>query len=429
MRDIEFKAEWDSPNNTQVKYYRYTLFDENGNQIAQSEDLYDSDLYWSFRGFRTDDKEPETTPVNYTIELLIIDELNKEFLTRKAFNILYTTVRAEAPLEVEYDCDKQAFKITAESPLYAIQSDTLDYGQVELSSLDAKKGTVDIPINKVMNYDKVLAVGYPNITLTKPMYYLTQFRINKTFVKAIPPGGERIVTEIVCQKDANNVEAGYDKYTLKLSSIINYFIDEVNNIIIKNNDKLKLRWYKNDSIEPLKCFKNGTSDNFDLIHEDPDQTESGEAGELAYALQPSKGNNRGEKHEYYYQVGESFPTSGVLSNVRFFLTKDYIYNGKVYQKGGTYKWLAQDKDWEEIPGKEFLFVESLSQIPGYNFDDFYVPLNCRDKDGETILYGDGTIKSGQLEIDSYNSTVWLDNLSDASDTMENILASKWLTLF
>ena len=88
-RDISFKGTWTQANRVQVKYYQFNLYDRNGDLIGQSNEIYDSELTWFFRGFQTSDYE--TVPVQYTIELRIVDELDAEFIVQNSFSIFYQT--------------------------------------------------------------------------------------------------------------------------------------------------------------------------------------------------------------------------------------------------------------------------------------------------------------------------------------------------
>lgn len=401
-RDIEFKAQWNSPNNTQIKYYKYTLFDANGNIIKEGEDTYDTELYFWFRGFQTDSHEPEVTPVNYSIELLIVDELNKEFIETRNFKVLYTTERAEAPLGVEYDCEKQAFKVTAESPTYAIQGKRDNRKVIDIDDMSENDDTVKIPINKIMNYDRVFAVGYPNIIFIKPFTYLTQFKLSKDFINSIPPGGEKVVTEIGCQKTTNPVD-GYDKYSLRLTSILTYFVDEETQTIIRNEDRLKFKWYKNDIL--LTCFDNGTKDNYDIVANDPSQSVQ-VPDKFSYALQTRQMVENGVT--LTWQFVDALPTSG-YSRYRYVLRQSCVVGGITYVPG---IYVFNNGRWKQQSDRAYLFIENLSQVPGETFDTLLVPSNCRNTANNSLKF-------------MTTGNVWIDDFGIAIESGKETLSQKW----
>ena len=407
-RDIAFITEWSSKNGIQVKYYRYTLYDNKGEIIEQSQDTYNSDLEWYFRGFL-----PKET---YTIEIFIEDELNKEFIVTETFNVDYETKPAEAPLEVQYICDKQAFKVRAETPLYVIQTDLEnDDGTttpcVDMEDINPYEDYVEIPDNKVMNYTTVLAEGYPNVAIVKPMSFITQFRLRESFIRSIPDGGEKTICEIGMYKGETK-EDGYDTYKLTISSFLTFFINEETNTIVQNNNRLRMKWYKNTDTEPLMCFNNGTASFYDIVAEDSSQ-EIQLPESLAYALQNNVATtSSGSTYNIYYFV-TTLPNSGYTTR-QYVLTEDCVLNGKLYSRG-IYKYNATTK-WTLVTDKQYIFAETLSQVPGYNMDTFSVPQNCRYTDNNIIMYTD-------------TNNVWLDDFNVAIEASINSLKEKWFMAY
>lgn len=403
-RDISFITEWISTNDTQIKYYRYTLYDDKGEIIEQSDDIYDSNLTWYFRGFL-----PKET---YTIEIFIEDELNKEFIVTESFEVDYETEQAEAPLEVTYICDKQAFKVSAKTPLYAIQSDITNSDGtitpcVGMGDMSPAGDYVEIPDNKVMNYDTVLSEGYPNIALTKPVSFITQFRLHESFIRNIPDGGEKTICEFGVLK-TNDRADGYDIYKLTISSFLTFFINETTNTVIQNTNRLRMKWYKNDETDPLSCFNNGTATFYDIVAEDPNQ-EVQLPESLAYALQNNQGkNSSGTTYQLYYFV-DVLPNSG-YSTRTYVLLEDCVLNGKTYLRG-IYKYTAAN-GWSLVTDKQYIFAETISQVPGYDMDTFSVPDNCRYTDNNIIMWTD-------------TNNVWLDDFNVAIEASINALKEKW----
>jgi hypothetical protein len=117
LRNIEFNTLYNALNGQAVKYYHYYLYaykDYAFQLIAESADLYSSDLIWAYRGFSRNTK--------YKIRIVVVDEYGKEFSHDQAFNVVYNTEKTSAPLKVEFDCDKKAIKITTSFPEYVIPS-------------------------------------------------------------------------------------------------------------------------------------------------------------------------------------------------------------------------------------------------------------------------------------------------------------------
>ena len=83
---------------------------------------------------------------------------------------------------------------------------------------------------------------------------------------------------------------------------------------------------------------------------------------------------------------------------------------------GAYEWIATSSSWKPITSDEYFFVESLSQIPGFSYDDLNAPSNTRNSDGNGLLYTE-------------ENNIWVDT-GDYSDNMnKEALNKKWFTLY
>ncbi len=400
-RDIEFMAEWDSVNNTQIKYYKYILYDETGRLIKEGEDTYDTDLYFWYRGFDRDN--------DYSIELLIVDDYNKEFVVAKDFHVTYQTEGNEAPLEVIYDCDRQAFRVHAETPLYAIQYET-EKPPAEDIDLTGN-GSILIPEKKILKYNAAYSFGYPNIQFIKPFSYLTQFRLTEQFISSIQPGGEKTVTEIACQRNEQD-DPTVDIYKLTLSSSVSYFYNEETQVITLNENRLRLKWYKNNSTEPLPCFNNGTSTYFDIVAHDSSQTIELPT-KFNYVLQ-LRTEDRGQN------VIQRLPKDALdevgQSNTYYILTQPQDLNG-LHLDPGVYTY--ENGQYVRQTDTMYLFLENVSQIniPGaITYEEKY----------ESLGVAKGTLRGENGGLNFYTiGRVWMESFDTSIEKAIQSLAQKW----
>ena len=391
-RDIQFYTVWESENNTQVKYYQYILYDNLGEEVSRSEEIYDAELTWYFRGFQTSDYE--NAPQKYTIQIRIIDEYDKEFNVTSDFLIYYVTEEGIVPMQVDFDCDEMAMHVLATSPVYVETTDRDDKVTVDVHDIDAS-GYLKIPEGEILNYTNVINEERTPIIISPTFSYLTQFQITGDFTDYIPVGGELEVLEIAHKIDDNT----FDVFTLKMSSLLPFYITE-DGIIQQNSNQFNLKIYKNDSTTPLMCFNNGTADYFNIKTEDT-FNEFLAPQYMRYALQEDTG----------YSVVEALPIAGV-AGTKYLLVNDYVMNSQMYLQG---IWEYQNGKWVSDYSAEFMFVETLSQVPGYDYDSLLTPQNCRD-DNNNLLWED----TGNLWVDTNN---YRDRVNKAA------LNKKWFMLY
>lgn len=392
-RDIEFKTEWTSPERVQVKYYQYILYDKNNTEIARSEEQYDSELAWSFRGFQTSDNE--IAPEKYKIKINIIDEYDKTFTQEANFLIYYKTEKGVVPMQVTLDCEEQALKVVVTAPVYVESTDKDGKQTVDESNLNPDFDYLEIPKDKVLNYTNVLNITKDKIIIPKTFSALAEFQITSDFVDMIPDGEELTVME-VAHKINENI---FDYFTLKMTSFSRYYMDSTGTIVV-NNDQFKLKLYKNGSAEPLYAFNNGKQNYFDLNAEFPEFIIP---SALSYSLR-----NANE-----FNIVDTFPLRPKVGE-KYVLTQDINYNQKNYYKGiYTYaagKWTANTDD-------EFLFVENLDQIPGYTYDDLSVPENARNTtDNKSLNFAE-------------EGNVWVDVGEYSARHNKDLINTKWFMYY
>ena len=405
-RDIEFKTKWDST--TEVKYYQYFLYDEDGDLITSSEELYNSELEWSFRGFESG--IVETAPKTYFVAVKVVDEYDKEFMTSQAqFNVYYPVEAGLVPLDVQYDCKEQGISVIAQAPVYVGSTDR--NGQASIDSSNLNGGVLNIPANKVANYEYVLGANKVPINITNTFNFYTQFQITYDFVNSIPDGGETTVLEVGHKsKDGSSI----DVLSLRLGSGNSYYVDTDGTIKL-NTNLLNLKWYKNNVLQSW-MIKTNDPTAFNIKDENP-YADITTPSKLQYALVANdkiKLANQGDL--------TSVPDNADLNKV-------WCYQGDVainlygidWVPNYVYKYNQTKQSWEYYTDVQFIFAESLTQLPddANTYDTFGV-------DSESQL-GENNIGFGGNTTDE-NET-WVDSSSMVSDKNEAAFNSKWLDLY
>lgn len=375
-RDIAFQTLWSSPENVQVKYYQYFLYDDSGEQFAQSEEIYDISLEWLFRGFQTSNYS--TIPMNYSVAIKIVDEYNKEFFGQSAFKIYYATDESIVPIDVSFDCNKMAIKVIATAPIYVESTDKDGVPTATSDNLDEYEDYLKIPENQILNYTNVINAEQTPIIIPSSFNFVTQFQITGDFMSNITSNNQASVFQIGYQ-DGNSVSV--------LNLMVGGFSKFYNNngIIIENENQLKFQLYKNSESTPISCFNNGTQDYYSILEEDI-YNEIISSSQIAYALQDSND----------YVVVSSIPLRPLL-DTKYILTNDAVdAKGTFFYKGiyvGNGSTLVPDYS------TEFMFLENISNVSGSSFSSLSVPQNCQGSNG-VINWTD----SGNIWVDSQNYT-------------------------
>ena len=405
-RDIEFKTKWDST--TEVKYYQYFLYDEDGDLITSSEELYNSELEWSFRGFESG--IVKTAPKTYFVAVKVVDEYDKEFMTDQAqFNVYYPVEAGLVPLDVQYDCKEQGISVIAQAPVYVGSTDR--NGQTSINSSNLNGGVLNIPTNKIANYEYVLGANKVPINITNTFNFYTQFQITYDFVKSIPDGEETTVLEVGHKsKDGSSI----DVLSLRLGSGNSYYVDTDGTIKL-NTNLLNLKWYKNNVLQSW-MIKTNDPTAFNIKDENP-YSDITTPSKLQYAL---VANDK-------IKLAKQRDLTSIPDNVD--LNKVWCYQGDTsinlygidWVPNYVYKYNQTKQAWEYYTDVQFIFAESLTQLPNEanTYDTFGV-------DSESQL-GENNIGFGGNTTDE-NET-WVDSSSMVSDKNETAFNSKWLDLY
>ena len=405
-RDIEFKTKWDST--TEVKYYQYFLYDEDGELVTSSEELYNSELEWSFRGFESG--IIETAPKTYFVAVKIVDEYDKEFMTDQAqFNVYYPVEAGLVPLDVQYDCEEQGISVIARAPVYVGSTDRDSQASIDSSNLNG--GVLNISADKIANYEYVLGANKVPINITNTFNFYTQFQITYDFVKSIPDGGETTVLEVGHKsKDGTSI----DVLSLRLGSGNSYYVD-VDGTIKLNNNLLNLKWYKNNVLQSW-IIKTNDPTAFNVKDENP-YADITTPSKLQYALIANDKIKLAKQGDLI-----SIPDNADLDKIWCY-QGDSVINlyGIDWIPNYVYKYNQTKQSWEYYTDVQFIFAESLTQLPdGVNtYDNFGV-------DTESQL-GDNNIGFGGNTTD--DNETWFDSSSMVSDKNESAFNSKWFDLY
>lgn len=354
-RDIAFGGYYYQENGVQIKYYQYFLYDEDGELIAQSQEKYDNELYWYYRGFQT--SEENVPGLVYTIKLRIVDEYDKEFNVSNSFRINYNIEENFVPLDVELNCDERGMDIKVVKPAYV---ETTDYNlipTVTVDDLSAKYHYLKIPADKILNYTNLKDLDKSPFTIPQKFTYYTQFQMEKDFVDQAKKGEELIIMEFSYTDNSGNIIP----VQLKFGGIDSYWVN-TDNTIVENENRFKLLLYVNN--QPANLFNN----NGGWVNwVDVSKMATGfiTPENIRFALQDL--NN--------YTIINEFPANP-MPDTLYLLNNDLAYMGRIYYPG-VYTW-DDTVDWQIQREYDYIFLDNLSQFPGKTFDDLNAPSDCRD---------------------------------------------------
>lgn len=397
FRDVGFKTLWISEQNVLVKNYQYLLYDANMNLISESDIIYDNELEWYFRGLDT--SRNENIPNQYFIKIIIEDEFGKIYEKQNTFYIFYNINEAITPLVVNLNCNQTSFDIEFTTPIYVETSDALGKKTVEVGNVDFRNGYLNIPLNNVANYSKVIAEEELYVDIPEEFSYITCFQLSKDLIYSIPSSGDNsiLLLQIGHKNNLNTI----DYYSLKLGSFEKlYFYEQDGTITVKENpNQFKLQLFKNGETEPLQCFE---GENYYDLSEQIEGKDLVKSSKINFALQDNS-NNTYEKVNFLPTIGEN--------NKKYILTEDYTIGITKYNKG---IYIYKNSKWTKDLSVEYIFIDSLNTVSSLSFDDLNVPDNCRGEDNATINY-----------IDTNNVFIESSNIDYNAETISN----KWIRVF
>ena len=397
FRDISFKTLWTSAQNVLIKNYQYLLYDVNMNLISESDIIYDNELEWHFRGLDT--SRNENIPNQYFIKIIIEDEFGKIFEKQNTFYIFYNINETITPLVVNLNCDQTSFDIEFTTPIYVETSNALNKETVEVENVDFRNGYLNIPLDNVANYSKVVAEEELYVDIPEEFSYITCFQLSKDLIYSIPSSNDNsiLLLQIGHKNNLNTI----DYYSLKLGSFEKlYFYEQDGIITVKENpNQFKLQLFKNEETEPLQCFE---GENYYDLSEQVEGKDLIKSSKINFALQDNS-ENIYEKVSILPNIGES--------GKKYILTENYTIGITNYSKGiYTYT----NSKWIKDLSVEYIFIDSLNTTPSLSFDDLNVPANCRGRDNATINY-----------IDTNNVFIESSNIDYNAETISN----KWIRVY
>lgn len=445
-RDISFKTEWftndenikDYPenypnaknqNDINVKFYQYFLYDSDDFLISNSEELYDSELEWNYRGFESGANIK--TPNVYTIKIKIVDEYGKEYIKEESFSIFYETSPGITPLLVDFNCKEKAFSIEANAPTYAASTNFGDKKTVESLDLENKQDYINIPKGKVLNYTKVIDNKEPPTPIIIPKNYsfITQFQITGDFIDNFPIDNKTnkpLELEIlnIRYKTTSPEELPLENYSnlsLRINSFESYYYSPQAQSFIKNEEQFKIKLYKDDQNIPLKCF-NG-KDYYNILEEDPYESFKAPI-KLKFALQNK------EDYWFYPKEEKEYDENGRLlmpkyqrEGKKFLILTEKAYGvnrEEVPYDMGIYYYDSKQQiyNWVGETDTEYVYVDNISQLPKEIQDSKeFAPENCVSPEKNLLWAEDG------------ESVIWVDTQKFFNNTNKKALNKKWFVLY
>lgn len=358
-RDIYFVTTYYSADNVEIKYYQYKLYvDDETEPIAESEEKYDTDLDWWFRGFQTPDNPLDPGKI-YRIEIKIVDEYNKEFIESNQFRVCYKVEESFVPIGVTLNCDERCMDIKVTTPAFVKTTDFENKKTVTIEDIDTQEKFLRIPEDKILNYTNLKDLQSSPYTIPNDFTLYTQFQITGDFADQVQNGEELMVLEFSYE----NQEGNDDIVRLTFGGLTSFYMEDGS--VVTNEKRFKLMLYINN--EPANLFKN--SDGIMVNYIDLSENSS--------FMTATSIKNAVQKVQNFVVVN-SFPTIPVEGTV-YVLNNSLYYNGTFYGMG-PYTW-DHLLGWQIQSEFEYFFLENIKQAPGSTFDSLGVPINCQSTFG------------------------------------------------
>lgn len=366
-RDIAFKATWYQPEGVQTKYYQYILYDEDGAVITQSEEKYDTEYTWQFRGFMSPEFTSQSLGTDYFIEVKIVDQYSKEFILVLPFRVKYETIAGEFnTVDIKFDCNEMAYQIQTTAPAYVETTNYTSSGttlqtvtpaniknmNITQAANSDKTAVLSIPLGRVLNYSNLKDIQKSPFTIPDQHTFYTQFQITPEFCSNIGFGGESTVFEYSYFNEAAQAD---EIIKLTFGGITSYYFsgtetgDSGGGEIIENNKRFKLYLYRNDI--PLEMFRDPYGNACNYIDLTTMRSDFVSLNELKFVEQSSAG---------FRLCDNSFPGEG-LNTTTIYLLKAYTtYKGKPYLPG---PYLYKDGEFYPDTRYEYVWIGNVKQAP------------------------------------------------------------------
>lgn len=217
-----------------------------------------------------------------------------------------------------------------------------------------------------------------------------------------------------------------EKFTVKLSSFAPFYVNSDNEIRL-NNDRYKIRIYRDSNTTPLNCFTvNGRLQNyFNIIHPEDDGTLPSMT--INYALQSLIDSNSNYVEVQTLGNPDEYDMDKRYILYNAVLQDEYVYDAGIYRISEQFD---GKKIWVLAEENEYVFIENTNQVyPGdtTTYDDLKVPSSARDgssNKGKTKFNYIVDPSDDSIALDN----VWLDS-SLTTPNYEKILYKKFVNLF
>lgn len=391
-RDIYFVTQWYSPNNVQTKYYQYKLYSGDGVEedlelITESEEKYDADYNWYFRGFQTPDNPYDAKGTLYTIEIRIVDEYNKEFTASYPFRVYYKVEDLYFPIETKLDCEERCVALKVTTPAFVKTTDynISPYKTVDVSNINKEDKYLEIPSGKMLNYTNLKDLQESPFTIPNKFAFYTQFQISEDFASHMQGGEQSEVFSFSYQ----NQQGGSDIFSLQFGGLDTFYKGKNNTTVQTNINRFKLLIYING--QPANLIKNDNGEMVNYI----DLLKSADFisfDQIRYAVQPVEGLN----------IFNTFPKIPIPNTVYVIMQNDVVYNNQIYQSG-PYMWDEQKDVFIPQSQYQYFFLENTNNAPeGYTNDMLNVPINCRGTWGRLNYADDNNCWIDNANVENYN---------------------------
>lgn len=493
-RDIIFDTIWTQAENVEIKYYHYYLYhgsDEYRVLIGESEDVYNADRTWVFKGLASG---TETSPEEYTIKIEFVDQYDKKFSQENTFGVYYQIITGVIPLDVSVNCDEHGITVIPIAPVYALSENVSDILQtVTDENLDSETDYLHIPATYVLNYTHVEDEEETRLVFTPNFSYFTQFQLTKDFFSIYSGGQQSVVFKIshATKKDGTEPK----DYILKIGSFEPYYLErevteyrfeseDGSTYLVTSADDIALVSFPQEHTDLLGTHSDGSVWTWDgfiitITYEgkeytiNKEETKYSSSGvyrlnknvlkfrlyeedneeplkcfdgkdyydivandvnkvlkiptKIKYALQSA---SYGTYKTYDYLPRPYAGSTELERGVNYMSVNDIVYNGVTYKAGIIYQWNGLAA-YNAITDTEYIYIETLDQVEGATYESLGVPENAQYEDGNTVgwrcKYEGDNPKEGET-WDTSDDNIWVDGIILMNQNL-NYLITKWFKFY
>lgn len=414
-----------------VKYYKYQLY--SGDKIvdsalvAESDEIYNTELIWFFRGL----ERTSITHENYTVVLTITDEYDKIFINSATFAVEYAVEDSPDTLTVELECHEQAMQINSLSP---VDAETMDVREEEngeivtkiptVTTYDIKtsdelvgKNYVNIPIGvknsqsiaeeiepKALNYTRTMAEKTP-IEISNDFVFRTQFRLPNKFAKQLGGFAFNAIQDQTYEYIYSGFSVDANKY---------YYIKDENGNIDWTPDESKKTTESTQvlyDINAVYFYSYDEEQEINHYYQPEDVTyflKEQDILEIARPIRDAEGEvitKDGEEQYEYYTLSMTpvkyfYPV--LQSGVDYYINSDDAYNevSKVGQTDKTYLLYYDFNNSDSNYNGYYILIENEN---GKGSTKYYI--NIKDACGKVQYYSNGQELRGETSLSGLDDSL------------------------